>query len=157
MTSTQSFIILGDSWRRMVEHWEITSFFSFITALFSYSFGIGNGEFVSILSLIIFVDTCLGSLLAIYKKNFTAKGMGKAIGKVVIYGGFLMTIHIAELLIERNTGAYFGMLDMAGYYFLILREAKSVNEKLASLNLPIPFNPFARVEKVFNKIAETIE
>ena len=157
MTTTEPFQALAQSWGAFTEHWRFTGFLSFLFSLFAYLFGAENRELLVILLTMGLIDTILGSILALVGSRFNARGMGKGIIKVILYGCFLIIFHLAKLTIDGATGFSASLLDLIAYFFLIIREGKSANEKLAKFSIVLPFNPFLHLEKIMNSYAEEFE
>lgn len=157
MVETEAFKHLVQSFSDFTSHWKFTSFMAFVSSLFGYLIGFENRELLVILMLLGSVDWILGSTLAIKERQFSKSGMAKGIYKVIFYGCFLIFFHIAEAIIDGTVEPKVEIIDIAAYFYLILRESKSINEHLASANLPLPFNPFLWIEKRLNTIADSFE
>lgn len=155
--STPSFNLLSSSWNAMLEHWQFTSLVSFIGSLFAYLIGVENQELLLILLMMIMIDTLLGTIISIKERRFNSKGMGKGVVKVVLYGCFLIMFHLAELTIDGTAGFQVNLIDLIAYLYLIIREAKSSNEKLAKFSIALPINPFEKLERIMNRYAEEFE
>lgn len=157
MGTTQSFDALSIAWNALMEHWRFSAFMSFVSSFFAYLVGIENRELMLILLIMIFVETVLGSMLAIKERRFNAKGMARGIMKVILYGCFLIMFHISELIIDGTSGFQLHLIDTIAYFYLIIREAKSSNEKLAQFSIALPINPFLKIERILNRYAEEFE
>jgi hypothetical protein len=60
---------------------------------------------------------------------------------------------MAQIVTSPYAPEYSHFIDVFAYAFLILREAKSINEKLASADINIPFNPFQVIEAKLNEFS----
>lgn len=154
---TASFSLLSQSWEAFTEHWRFSAFLSFIGSLFAYLLGAENKELLLILATLIAIDTALGTVVALKKRCFNSTGMRKGIVKVVLYGSFLIMFHLAELTIDGSAGFQIHLIDLIAYLYLIVREAKSSNEKLAMFNIGTHVNPFLVIEKILNRYAEDFD
>ena len=65
--------------------------------------------------------------------------------------------HLAELTIDGTAGFQVNIIDIIAYLYLIIREGKSSNEKLAKFSIALPFNPFEKIERIMNRYAEEFE
>lgn len=157
MTQTSSFTLLSQAWSTLTEHWQFTAVLSFISSLFAYLVGTENKELLLILMIMVLIETILGSMMAIKNKCFNSRGMGKGIVKVILYGCFLIMFHLAELVIDGSSGFEIHIIDLIAYLYLIIREAKGANEKLAVFAIVLPINPFMVIEKVMNRYAIQFE
>lgn len=150
---TAAFVDLTTSFHKLVDNWQPTAFAAFCSSLFGYLFGIGNGEMLLILLILGLLDTVLGSAFAIKHKEFSAAGMAKLMYKTILYGSTLILFHMAQIMTSPYAPEYSHFIDVFAYAFLILREAKSINEKLASADINIPFNPFQVIEAKLNEFS----
>lgn len=157
MGTTQSFDALAATWTTLMDHWRFSAFMSFISSFFAYLIGIENRELMLILLIMILVETVIGSMLAIKERRFNARGMSRGIMKVILYGCFLIMFHISELIIDGTSGFQLHLIDTIAYFYLIIREAKSSNEKLAKFSIALPINPFLKIERILNRYAEEFE
>lgn len=157
INTTASFGALRDSWQAFTNHWQLSAFVSLVSAFFTYLVGVENQEILLVLVVMIFIDTVLGTLVSIKTQRFNARGMGKGVVKVILYGSFLIMFHLSEIIIDGAAGIQLHMIDMAGYLYLIIREAKSSNEKLAVFSIGLPINPFMAIEKMLNRYSEDFE
>lgn len=155
--TTQSFRELVESWSALSEHWQFTAFLSFVSSLFAYLLGAENQELLAILMGMMAVDTVIGVLMAIKERRFSSRGLGKGVIKVVLYGCFLIMFHLAKKTIDGSVGFQIDLIDLIAYFYLIIREGKSANEKLAMFSIILPFNPFLAIEKLMNRYAEEFE
>ncbi len=157
MTNTPSFTLLGQAWDALTSHWQFTALLSFVSSLFAYLIGTENKELLLILLFMVLIETILGSMMALKKRCFSSRGMGKGIVKVVLYGCFLIMFHLAELVIDGSAGFQIDLIDLVAYLYLIIREAKSANEKLAQFSIALPVNPFLIIENIMNRYAAELE
>jgi hypothetical protein len=110
---------------------------------------------LAILLIAGFLDTFIGMMRAWRLKDFNAKGMGRILVKVPLYGIFLISFHLCTMIIDGHLGFNTGFIDIMAYLFLIMRELKSVSEKLAFYGINFPF-PFAYFEQRINEYQQIV-
>jgi toxin secretion/phage lysis holin len=104
-----------------------------------------TAEAISILVLIIFLDTLLGTFTAIKLKKFSSWGMSRFAKKCTTYGITILTTHCAAVVINFGFDAIYFVTS-----YLIITEAISNFEKLHILGVPIPKRILSIINADFN-------
>lgn len=96
-------------------------------------------EFIILLSIIVAIDTCLGVLLSINRKQLSSNKFGKLFTKLIVYLLLLISTHIlATFEVNNNKIEIFKWVDAAIYSSIMLREFLSIIEKAALLGVTLP-------------------
>ena len=156
MTSTAQFEIMKSYWFNMTDHFGFYSAMSFVGSLFGYMLGVENYELLFVLLIVVWLDTFIGMMKALKQKNFNAKGIGRILVKVPLYAVFIISFHICVIIIDGHFGFDPKFIDIMAYLLLILRELKSISEKLAFFGLNTPL-PFVLIESKINYYQQLIE
>lgn len=134
----------------MMSNWQASTAFSFIGSIFAYLFGVDYPELFLIALICMAADTALGTVYAMKVGNCNAEGMKKAIYKVILYGSFIIMFRMARLTLDSTATFDAHLLDLFALLFLIAREGKSITEHMDRFGLPLPFNPFQKIEELIN-------
>ena len=100
--------------------------------------------------IIFFANVLTGSVLAWNQKEFSSRGAGKAVRKLITYFGGLLLAHGIDI------GLGLGAVCTAAMLLVIfLMEASSVVENLAALGLPVPAVITDKLEALRGRTEET--
>jgi toxin secretion/phage lysis holin len=116
---------------KIFDNWEIKAIISTLIVLFSpYQLS------VTLLFIIIVIDTICGSFYAAKMGGFSSTGFKRVLGKIAAYAAAILVVRFAEAGIAdiiETTAATHLIIS-----FLIITEAISVLENLSLLGVPLP-------------------
>lgn len=92
-------------------------------------------EFLNFLFVLITVDTLLGLIKAIVKKQVSSKGFGMVLKKIIIYTSALITTSaLVKFTVSGAPQAVFGFLNNVVFSAIMVREAISIFENIGEID-----------------------
>lgn len=92
-------------------------------------------EFLIFLGVIVAVDTLLGVVKALYLREFSSKGFGMLLRKILVYAGALVaTSALVRFTVDGAPQGAFRFFDNVVFSAIMVREAISIFENIAEID-----------------------